>query len=925
MSKIKHKTIKESSEKLAGLSEIDRLKRQLEIEAALERVRNRTLLMRDSSELNDAVAVFFQQFQSLDLLPAEARTYFCHINADTDIAEVWMTHADGTVMTGSHQTPLSQSASMSQYYKAWKQGKPIMVRNYTGAALTDYLKFVSSLPHVKADKGYQKLFRSPPKQVIMTDANFLQGNIGIMTFEPLSPEAIDTLKRFAKVFEFTYTRFLDLKTAEAQAREAQIEAALERVRARTMAMRKGDELADTSLILFEQITELGIKPRSCGFLIMDEKTESMEDWSANLNEKGKASLVTGTLAFDQHPMISDVVETWRSGEPYFIGEIHGKDLQKYYQAVTSKESTSKAIQDKVLSKTNSEYTNSFYFEHGMMYVLTTDVISENEIDVLLRFANVFKLTYTRFLDLKKAEEQAREAQIEAALERVRSAAMAMHSSDDLFSVAGVLHDQLGELGQKELESSIIHIYPENLPTFDAWYSYRSTDNESRQVMDRALIPWNTCSWTRKVKAHYQSKEKSYMIESRRKMLSDWYKALETIAPAVLNYDDKGKILLPKVLYYHFSKFSGGALLMVSNEPPTEEARDMQQRAAMVFDLAYTRFLDLKYAEAQAREAQIEAALERVRSRSMAMQHSNELNIILAKVFEELISLKLELERCVIWIFNPEDKSVRWWAANPEAESGAESFLITHQDHPVYHEYWQAWEERRTKYLYVLEGENMVSWCDVLFNETELGRLPEEVQVGMREPDQVYLYNTFNDFGVLFLACLDRLSDEKFSILERFGKVFDQSYTRFKDIKLAEAREKEAIKQSSLDRVRAEIASMRNTKDLERITPIIWTELTTLGVPFFRCGVFIIDETSQTLHMYLSKPTGESLAALHLDFDDEDILLVKAAVDHWKTQTVHRTHWDRQQFREFTKSLKRKGLIESLKTYQQGEKPPESLI
>ena len=38
------------------------------------------------------------------------------------------------------------------------------------------------------------------------------------------------LKRFGKVFEQTYTRFLDLQKAEAQAREAQIEAALERVR-----------------------------------------------------------------------------------------------------------------------------------------------------------------------------------------------------------------------------------------------------------------------------------------------------------------------------------------------------------------------------------------------------------------------------------------------------------------------------------------------------------------------------------------------------------------------------------------------------------------------------------------------------------------------------------------------------------------------
>jgi len=45
-------------------------------------------------------------------------------------------------------------------------------------------------------------------------------------------------------------------------RQLEIEAALERVRARAMAMHKGDELADTSLLLFEQITKLGNKSQN---------------------------------------------------------------------------------------------------------------------------------------------------------------------------------------------------------------------------------------------------------------------------------------------------------------------------------------------------------------------------------------------------------------------------------------------------------------------------------------------------------------------------------------------------------------------------------------------------------------------------------------------------------------------------------------
>jgi hypothetical protein len=45
--------------------------------------------------------------------------------------------------------------------------------------------------------------------------------------------------------------------------------------------------------------------------------------------------------------------------------------------------------------------------------------------VVKRFANVFNLTYKRFLDLQKAEAQTHKANIETALERVRARALAM--------------------------------------------------------------------------------------------------------------------------------------------------------------------------------------------------------------------------------------------------------------------------------------------------------------------------------------------------------------------------------------------------------------------------------------------------------------------------------------------------------------------
>ena len=90
-------------------------------------------------------------------------------------------------------------------------------------------------------------------------------------------------------------------------------------------------------------------------------------------------------------------------------------------------------------------------------------------------------------------------------------------------------------------------------------------------------------------------------------------------------------------------------------------------------------------------------------------------------------------------------------------------------------------------------------------------------------------------GFLLLSSHTPITDETEKILLRFAKVFQQIYLRFLDHQKAEELAREAIKRASVDRVRAEISSMRTTTDLKRITPLIWNELTTLDVPFIRCS------------------------------------------------------------------------------------------
>ena len=140
--------------------------------------------------------------------------------------------------------------------------------------------------------------------------------------------------------------------------------------------------------------------------------------------------------------------------------------------------------------------------------------------------------------------------------------------------------------------------------------------------------------------------------------------------------------------------------------------EILKRFGKVFEQSYTRFLDLQKAEAQAREAQIELGLERVRARAMAMQNSDELKELIGTVFTELTKLDLVLTRCVIMTYDGVTNDSQWWMANSEDPDNPMGFYIKAHDHAPIAAYFKAWKERQNKWTYVLEGQVKKDWVHV---------------------------------------------------------------------------------------------------------------------------------------------------------------------------------------------------------------------
>ena len=256
------------------------------------------------------------------------------------------------------------------------------------------------------------------EKIFLSSVAIKNGLVQTISVDHLSADSITILQRFAKVFEQSYTRFLDLQKAEAQAREAQIEAALERVRARTMAMQKSDELADVAGLMFQQVKELGITAWTTGFNVWSDDNNTYTDYVTSPLGGFVEPYTIDTTVF---PSFKEISDAKKSGEEFYVQYLEGEVLKETYLELSKFGDKDQYVKMREggFEFPTRQFDHFVFLSNISLMFITYDPVPEAH-DLFKRFGKVFEQTYTRFLDLQKAEAQAREAQIEAALERVRA-------------------------------------------------------------------------------------------------------------------------------------------------------------------------------------------------------------------------------------------------------------------------------------------------------------------------------------------------------------------------------------------------------------------------------------------------------------------------------------------------------------------------
>ena len=553
---------------------LENINRELEIGSALERVRSIAMGMHQPGDMLDICRGISGELEALGvnnirnvqtaIIYESKGTYinyeYYSLHKNTFITEVDYTHpipaefVNKMLVEGAYHTVKLEKAELMEWFEYQKNTNQFADPHLAEVELLDYHWF--SIGPVA---------------------------LGISLYEHISEEGLSLFKRFLDVFRLAYRRYADIELAETQAKEAQVELALERVRARTMAMQQSDELAETAYLLFQQFKELGENPDQATIGIINEAEWVIEYWvTIHGNQTSRAY----KFSIDEPNVTYKIYEAWKAKEKSLVIDLTGKQLYDFstYRAAMGGAPFNPDEKRRVI--------NVAFFSKGLINVQSHESRSAESVTLLERFAGVFESTYTRFLDLQKAEAQARESRIEASLERVRSRTLAMQKSEELAETAAVLFRQMIGLGIEPNRLYIGLAHAENTE-IEFWI----TDEDGSKVSTMFTGDANQNLSIKKMYEGWRAKKGSIVIDMQNDELAEYFHYLGE----ELHVPFKGGLEQKRRLQY-IAYFSNGFIGMASPDEQSVETIELLNRFAYVFNLTYTRFNDLKIAEASAIQA-----------------------------------------------------------------------------------------------------------------------------------------------------------------------------------------------------------------------------------------------------------------------------------------------------------------------------------
>ena len=379
------------NEKTADLEEKNK---ELQIENSLERVRAKAMAMHCTDDLSGSISVFFKEMKSHGVIPWQCGVGRIDEATKTTYLTTTSFSEDGNSSEVSGILKLEGHPVLDKIFESWKLQReyyPVLNED----EVEDYYKVVNpqiSYPEYPHETQYGHMFF------------FKEGFIFAWTENKVPENELNIFRRFSSVLSLAYRRYLDLKEAEAQRYKARIETALERVRARALAMQEPEELMEVAKVLRYEMGLLEMEElQTCRILIHDKSSDKADCWFALKKKYSEKEIISDHIITDLSVTQAgrDILKFLNSGKENDSIPMKG-EVRKEWMNYCSNLSA-------ILKETDREdYTEVIYhlhkFSNGAIATSSPGNISEESLELLKRVAAVFSLAYSRFKDLMQARK-----------------------------------------------------------------------------------------------------------------------------------------------------------------------------------------------------------------------------------------------------------------------------------------------------------------------------------------------------------------------------------------------------------------------------------------------------------------------------------------------------------------------------------------
>ena len=637
----------------------------LQREQVLERLRGQAQGMQSSEDIAPVVEAVHRELSGLGLpLMSTALA----ISSETGV-EHWTTGEDGRAREPYITQVGSSGPDGEARREARRRGDAYFHIHREGEEAKDALRG-------SIERGNPRWAGVPeeqwPQESDTYGVFFDGGGVFFLSETPIDEEYLMLIKRFGEVFGYAHSRYTELQEKEAQNRELTVEASLERVRARALGMQESTDLGDVAKVLFDEMVNLGFEATRSAVTTIDRTTDTWTNWWGEVGRGVVLGSWTGQLSIlEGEPW----VVAWGQGEaPYHLTKRSREEVEERegsYGILPESENERKAYLDLF---ENGQFHYFFFFKQGWLSPVLTRELSDEDIHVAERFAQVFALAYDRFEELQEKEEQNQELKNQNVLERLRGQAQGMQSSEDIGPVIEAIYRELDSLDIQPYAVGVTVYRPDGLEHWrlnedgsaaDPYYTVQTPEQLAQRERDRSPGSGSDC------------------------LEGDEARDLLTRLGERGNPRWKGvpREELPSLIERFRVRFETGWFLIVTPEPLPAAYRDLVGRFVQIFEFAHARWEELKEKEAQNRRLAVEAAVQRLRAEVQTMDEASDFERILSLLTESLKTVELTFDGCEIDVLDEpvENPTMAHFEANgfryttytldPDGRVGSESFPV----------------------------------------------------------------------------------------------------------------------------------------------------------------------------------------------------------------------------------------------------------